>query len=206
MFLIRRGLMAALAAGLFTVPAVGEEDVRYYEENGVTYRETRRTVHRPVTQTEYVERDRIVYRPETRAESRDIYRTYQVPVTEYRWEAQLRGRFNPFVRPYWVNEYVPRTFVETRSEVVKEPYLRQELVAETRTERVPIVSQRLVEEQITSRVAVSGGGAPIRVAPESSNGAIVSSQRLGGVGEVKSDPPRYGENTAWRSSGAAIRR
>lgn len=204
MFLTKRGLLAAVTAGLFTVPATAE-DVRYYEENGVTYRESRRTVHRPITQTEYVERDRVVYRPEVRAETRDIYRSYQVPVTEYRWEAQLRGRFNPFVRPYWVNEYVPRTFWETRSEVVKEPYLRQELVAETRTEQVPIVSQRLVEEQITSRVAISSP--PIRVPSESAGSSeVVSRQKLGGVARLENDPPRYGDNTAWRSSGATIRR
>jgi hypothetical protein len=204
MFLTKRGLMAALTAGLITVQATGEE-VRYYEENGVTYRETRRTVHRPVTETEYVERDRVVYRPEYRAESRDIHRTYQLPVTEYRWEAQLRGRFNPFVRPYWVNEYVPRTFWETRTEVVKEPYLRQELVAETRTEKVPIVSQRLVEEQITSRVAISSP--TIRVPREGTGGTeVVSRQKLGGVARLENDPPRHGENTAWRPSGETIRR
>jgi len=202
MLLRRRGLLAALAAGLLTVPAIGE-DIRYYEENGVTYRESRRTVHRPITETEYIDRDRVVYRPEYRAETRDSYRTYQVPVTEYRWEAQLRGRFNPFVRPYWVNEYVPRTFVETRTEVVREPYLRQELVAETRTEKVPIVSQRLVEEQITSRVAISSP--PIRVQQEGT-GVIVSRQKLGGVSRLENDPPRHGDNTAWRSSDATIRR
>jgi hypothetical protein len=192
-----------MMAGLCAAPAASEE-IRYYEENGVTYKESRRTVHRPDTETEYVDRERVVYRPEYRSESRDVYRTYQVPVTEYRWEAQLRGRFNPFMRPYWVNEYVPRTYMEARTEVVREPYLKQELVAETRTEKVPIVSQRLVEEQITSRVAISSP--PIRVVPESGGAEIVSRQKIGGGSRMQSDPPRYGEGTAWRSSGATIRR
>ncbi|MFV2066605.1 MAG: hypothetical protein ACC645_06455, partial [Pirellulales bacterium] len=88
------------------------EGVRYYEENGVTWRETRHTVQRPVWVTRYEQREQTVYRPKVSTEYRDSYQTYQVPVTEYRWETRWHGRWNPFVRPYTTQAMVPVTRFE----------------------------------------------------------------------------------------------
>ena len=128
------------------------EDVRYFVENGVTFAETTRMVRRPVIETNFEEGpQRTVYRRQCQTEIRDTYRTVMVPVTEYRRESRWVGRWNPFVEPYLVEYNVPRTRWEPRTEVVKTPVVKAELVAETVTERVPVITRRVVEQPVVSR-------------------------------------------------------
>jgi hypothetical protein len=93
--------------------SVGE--VTYFEKDGTTYRETRETIRRPVSETRMKERERTVYRDELKSEYHDTYRTTQIPVTEYRWETRVEGIFNPFVGAHLVQRLVPKTRWETRT-------------------------------------------------------------------------------------------
>ena len=74
-------LAAILWAGCLTLVsgtfAAAEETVRYFEQNGVTYRETRRIEPRPVTATEWEERQRTVYRDRYVTEMREHKHPYQ---------------------------------------------------------------------------------------------------------------------------------
>ena len=178
--------------------AVGQE-VRYYEENGVTYQETTRTVHRPVVRTEWQDREQTVYRRAHRSEYRDTLRTYYTPVTQHEWITRMHGRWNPFVTPYYTHHLVPVTRWEPRSEVVRVPVVETEWVPEKRRVSVPVTTHRIAEEKVISRIAVGGRPAmPTRVSAQSS--AMDSS--IGGTA-LDGDPPRVG--LRWRPPGGVTR-
>ena len=71
-------------------------DVRIIQENGVSYRETTRTVQRPVTSVTMKLRQQTVYTERRRTEIHESVRTYFIPVTEYRYEPRWHGLWNPF--------------------------------------------------------------------------------------------------------------
>ncbi len=128
----------------------------YYEENGVTYREVRQTVRCPVPETKVQESEQTIYRPQWKTETRDVVRTYHVPITEYRWEAYWQGRFNPFAQPYLAQRLVPSTRWETRTETVKVPSTVYSVVPEKSVVRSPVTTWKTVERQVTSAHSASG--------------------------------------------------
>lgn len=196
----------ALAALLPLASAVSAtaDEVRYFEQDGITYRETRRTVRRPVTESRYETREETVYREHLTTDSVESYRTRHLPVTEYRLEAYWAGRWNPFRRPYLAYEYVPRTHWEPRTEVVRTPVSRRELVPERRVVQVPVTTTKMAEEEVITRVAVSGNasGDPFASSVARQGDTI----RIGGVARLDNDPPRYGQTSDWRASSGSVRR
>lgn len=152
------GLVGLLATNLGRA-----DEVRYYQDNGFTFRETRRKVPRTVYTTEMQAREVVRYRPQAAAETRDVVRSVVVPVTENRVENRLVGRWNPFVRqPYFVQRTVPTTRYEYRTETVRVPTAGGPLVAETVVEQVPVPVARVVEDELVSRIAVNApGGVPL---------------------------------------------
>lgn len=194
-----------LASSLAFCAHAAAEDVRYYEEGGVTYCERRHIVQRPVVETRYEQRDRTVYREQYTTETQETQRLVHVPVTEYRWEAYWRNRFNPFAQPYLDQRLVPRTHWEVRTETVQTPIVRRQLVPEIERQQVPVVTRRMVEEERISRVAVTGPGTggtysqPVTSVADARN-------RIGGVTNLDRDPPRYQSAPSWRPATDTIRR
>jgi hypothetical protein len=184
---------------------VRADGVRYYEQGGVTYCETRRTVEERVPQSRMQERNETVYREQLVTEMHDSVRTCWTPVTEYRWEAFWVGQWNPFVEPYLAYRYVPRTHWQKRTELVKVPVTTCRLVPETSTVRRPVAGWRVVRREVISRVAVNGGasGTP-RGWVETP--ALARREVVGGIQKLESDPPRHGSRTVWRSAGGPVRR
>ncbi len=191
------GLWAiTLAAG-----TAAADEVRYYKENGTTYRETRRTVRRPVTETRTEERQETVYRDRWVTQTREHCTTVWVPVTEYRVETRLHGWWNPFQAPVVAHYYVPTTRWEPRTRVVRVPVTVRQLVPETRTVRVPVTTLRFAEEQQVTRVAVNSPS-PTWKSPRKSAATIARRPaEIGGISRMENDPPRSG-----MSSGGTIRR
>jgi len=186
--------------------AWGKEEISYYEKNGVTYRETRCVVQRPIVETRTQQSTQTVYREQNVTELRDTIRQRWTPVTEYRWEAFWVGRWNPLAKPYLAYRYTPRTHWECSAETVKTPMVCRRLVPETRIVCMPVVTQRMVEEEHISRVAVSGTAAPQQAwtQPTRTANLVPVPKRLGpigGVARLENDPPRQGASTAWRSAG-----
>jgi len=181
--------------------AIGDE-VRYYEKDGVTYRETRRIVQRPVRETRMQSSTETVYRDETSCEFRETYRTRWIPVTEYRYEPHLVGRWNPFVTPYLTSRLVPRTHWEQQTETISVPVTCRRLVPETRTVQVPVAVVRTVPEEVITRTAVGPAAsaklATLAAAPQTPK--LARSEAVGGVARLDNDPPRQGVSTAWRAS------
>ncbi len=194
------------------------DDVRYYEDGGITYRETTQTVKRPIPHTEMQPRDVTYYREKYTTDLQDVTRTYQVPVTQYQYEPHVEGRWNPFAQPTVTYRMVPRTHWETKTEVVKIPVSRREVVPETVTHQVPVTTHKIAEDKVVSRVAIGTAGTvsagTLAANPSSlSNGGSTfnasttqggSSDSVGGVSKL--DPNQPKQNPDWRASDALLRR
>lgn len=201
-----KSLQLALSLIVAASTTARADDVRYYQENGVTYRESRYTVGHPVVETHLEPQQRTVYSQQPSATTRDVVRTYHVPVTEYRSETYLRGRWNPFVTPVMAERIKPVTNWQMRTEIVKVPVQQQVLVPQTVTVHVPVTTHRVLNEEHISRIAVSGQGVPA-VGPGSNPTAVAgttlpaqpaSAVTVGGVTNLEQDPPRVGSNFQWR--------
>lgn len=105
------------------------QDIRYFERNGITYREVMGNGGAsPILQNPQCLPT--VYRPQVYVETRQVLRSYWLPITEYRWEMRWVNRWNPFAEPYQELRYVPYTRWEYRTEVVDMPVTCQRWVAE----------------------------------------------------------------------------
>lgn len=189
----------ALAIALLQPHCVQAQNVRYYEQDGRTYKETVRTIRRPVVQTEWQQRERTVYRQQLRTELRDTLRTYATPVTQHEWVTRMHGRWNPFMTPYFTHHLVPVTRWERRAEVVQVPSVATEWVPEKRTVSVPVTTQRMAEEKVVTRVPVD----PPSASP--SHQIVQRPQSVGthiGGTAMESDPPRHG--LQWRPPGGTV--
>jgi hypothetical protein len=177
------------AAGLLAsfVPSAAinaADDVQYVREGGREYMITKRVVNRPMSKTDYKEVAREVYREEYVTDTQDVTRIVQVPVTEYRWETHWANRWNPFSQPYLVQRLVPRTHLETRTEIVKVPVTQRRLIPETHISKVPETVRWMEQEEITHKVAVDPpAGRDVS--------SIASRPGIGGK-KLESDPPRSG--------------
>ncbi len=194
--------LAALALVPMTVvqSAVGD-DVRYFEKDGLTYKETRRTVDRPVYETRYEDREQTVYREQYQTHVQESARTVHTPVTEYRWTTVMRGRWNPFVQPYFTQVLKPYRCWQAQQHVVRTPVHQRQLVPEKRTVRVPVTSQRMAKEEVITRVVVSGTPA---TGTAIVHGSPTIAGSVGGVARLDNDPPR--QSTTWRPSTPSVLR
>jgi hypothetical protein len=203
-----RGKSLKLAFGLIVAASATAraDDVRYYQENGVTYRESRYTIGHPVVETHLQPQQHTIYSQVPSSTTRDVVHTYHTPVTEYHSETYLKGRWNPFVKPYMAERIKPVTNWQMRTEVVKVPVQQQVLVPQTVTVHVPVTTHRVVNEEHISRVAVGGQGVP-SLSPGSNPTAVAGSIppaqpagaiTVGGVSNLEQDPPRVGSNYQWR--------
>ena len=207
----RRLVAAALFAAFVGAGPLRADEVRYYEKNGVTWRENRRTVEDRVPVSRMEERTETVYREEFTTEMRDTPRTSWTPVTEYRWETFWVNRWNPLAQPYPAYRYVPHTRWEMRTEMVQVPVNTRRLVPETRVVRRPVGGFQTVRREVVSRVPVRGGrtsvGGTLAAGPLTSvqAPAVARRSQIGGIARMQNDPPRYGTATAWRASTGTLR-
>ena len=73
------------------------DETRYVQINGITYCETYRTVQRTINETAYQQTTQTVYKEQFDSEVRDVTRTYLCPVTTYRAETEMVGKWNFFI-------------------------------------------------------------------------------------------------------------
>ena len=189
---------------LLVAPAVAAaQEVKVYENGGVKWQETRQVVPRPVYETKMVEQKQTVYREEIKTEQQTTYRNFQVPITEYHWEPYWANRWNPFSAPYLAYRYVPRTRWETRTQEIRTPVTRRELVPQVRTVQVPVTTQRMVDAEYIARVPVSASTPTTSATaskpndPFAAGAAPAKSSPIGGLFKMESDPPRQGA-TGWQ--------
>ncbi len=213
--MVRTVAIALVGGALVFIKAAGAEE-RYYEQDGVTYRETRERVQRPVTEIVHQPTTRTVYREQYRTEFADTVQVTSVPVTEWQLESYWRGRWNPFVQPYLAQHWVRRTRYETRTQTTPQPILRRELVAESRTEHTPVATQRMVDEEIVRRVAIArapasniAGTPPPARSSDPFGGATDAVARrvtIGGVSRLDGVPPRNVDTSGWHAGRTTVTR
>ncbi len=193
-----RGLLAAavLALGLVCLRQSRGDELRYYEQNGITYCEVRRTADRPVPEAGGVPRPYTVYREQVTTEIGQTVRTYWTPVTEYSCESYWVNRWNPFAEPYQAYRYVPRTRWEKKTEVVRVPVTCRRLVPETLAAQTAAPSRQGPRQEVVARYAVSGTSAWTAMTPAAMPGAA-GQEPVGGLLRFDGDPPRYGRKPAW---------
>src|SRR6266404_5604036 len=113
--LARRSLALAFILP-FSVPLMARaDDVQYFEKDGVTYRETKHTIHRPVAEMHYEDRQQTVYAEQLQTQLLPSQRTSLIPITEWVNEPYWVNRYNPFAQPYLAYRTVPRIRWETRT-------------------------------------------------------------------------------------------
>jgi hypothetical protein len=207
--LIRQLIVVPIVASIFLLSSAAGDQLRYYQQDGITYCETRREVQRPVYETSMQQTTRTIYKEQYYTETKDITQVYWYPVTSYRAESYWVGRWNPFVEPYVATELVPRTCWQQQTQVIKTPVTCRRLVPEVQNVEAPVTTRKLVSEEVVlSRVAVSGPAPRMATqpvaAPMRTNvgipGLISSGERIGGIARLNQDPPRYGVGTTWKTS------
>jgi hypothetical protein len=192
------------------------DEVKYLDEDGITYRETTQTTQRPVAHTTMQQRDYTYNRPRYTTELQEVQRNYQVPITEYQWKPETHRTWNPFAQPYVAYRLVPQTRWETRSETVKIPVSKVEVVPEKVTQQVPVTTQRIAQEKVVTRVAIgpaashTGGAANMAAAGSGSaapmanlNGGAPPNDGMGGMAKLDTDPPK--QSPDWRQSDSTAR-
>ena len=198
-----------IVASVFFASSVLADQLHYYQENGVTYCETRRSVQRPVFETTMQPSTRTVYKEQCYTETKDVTRTYWTPITTYRAESHWVGILNPFVEPALETELIPQTCWQQRTEVIKKmPVTSRKLVPEVQQVQVPVTTQKIVtQEYVVNRVAISEPvpqAAPQMIAQPyptparsyvSPPASIYGSGPIGGIARLNQDPPRYGVGT-----------
>jgi hypothetical protein len=165
------------AAGL-RLPA---DEIRYYEQNGVTYREVR--PGGPQTAS----RDPLA------TGTGETACTYWTPVTAYRWEAHWVNRWNPFAEPYVVYRAAPCVRWEQRTGVVRPLADCGRAAALTPTAVVPLD----LPPPPSTLPAPSAGTLP---APSAGRKA-----EIGGITRFGEVSPRFGRPPAGQTSGSLDR-
>jgi hypothetical protein len=175
-------------------------EVRYFVEDGVTYRETRRRVRRPVSETQVADREVTVYRERYTTDMRELVRTEYTPVVRHHWEPRWHGWWNPFQDPYVAYHLVSSTYWQPYQRTVRTPVSKREWVPEKRVVRAPVTKLRFVEQEEVSRVAVNP---PPRFARQASPSAPTSNHdAVVGIARLDGDPPRRGTgklDSGWRT-------
>jgi hypothetical protein len=183
-------IATTLVFGGLSLANLRADEVTYFEKDGIRYQKTRQVVQRPITELRYEPREITVNRERYTTDLQDSHRTYQVPVTEQQWVPGYQRTWNLLAPPVLSYRLMPVTRWETRSETVKIPITRREVIPETQVQQVPRYNTRYAEEETVRHVAIGtvANGTPTVARTDGSNGT-----------KLENDPPREGSSD-WRSS------
>lgn len=156
------------------VPASPEPTAGFFVDpaSGIVYRQVRRTVERPVLESEVEKREATVYRPEVVVDVRPETRTIREPVVSYIWEPRVVNRWNPLAKPTIRYEHIPKTHWESRDETFQHRETRTNWVAENRQIEVPKAVMKIRREEKLEYEAVG------RIPPEPGFDAAALSQAV----------------------------
>jgi hypothetical protein len=206
--------ISALTA-IWLAASVRADEGRYVRENGFLYYDLYRSVPKYVNETSLQQSTRTVYKEQLDTETKEVPRTWWCPVTTYRQETEMVGRWNFFIEPYYETQIVPETRWVQHCDKVKMPVTTRKLIPETQTVQVPVTHQRVVYEKVlVSRIVVNTASPP---APTPSASPTIPNwqpavtttlpryqplqgERIGGIARLESDPPRYSTNPSGSSS------
>lgn len=175
--MINRQLFAlAMVVSLLGPVSAGGNEVRYYEKDGVTYCESRRTIREQEPHFRSADSSGNVRREGDTERVQRMTRTCWTPATEYCWEPFWMGSWNPFVGPRLAYRCVPRTCWTARTEVVPVPHCR---VPENTAVDSSVAARPVVGQEVITRVAVAGRATAKAVVPLRTSG--LSQRRTNGL-------------------------
>ena len=175
--------------------------------DGVRYQVSTRKVQRTVPVTEMQDRHQTVYTQQITTENLNSQQTVITPVTQYQTVTHLRGRWNPFITPYYTYDVRPVTTWHQSVANVQVPVSRMAWVPQTQTVQVPVTTYRTAEVEETTRVALGPQNrtfasaqplSPTATIAARPSTTVISSTPLGGVA-MENDPPRSGTGNAWQT-------
>ena len=184
-------LLGSLIAGAVALPALAADEVKTYEKDGVRYQEVRRVVQRPITETHYEPRQVTNYNERYTTDMQQVQRTYQTPVTQQQWVPGYQRTWNLFAPPVLSYRLMPVTRWETRTETVRVPVTKREMIPVQTTQHVPVTSQRIVQDEHVSTYAVGtvpSAGTPSDGTQGTGMAAMATRNDMGGVNKLD-DPP-----------------
>lgn len=200
--------MCALVLAAGAVPQSLHAEI-VTDPDGTQYQVTRRVTQRTVPVTEMQTRQNTVYTQQLTSNMVNHQQLYCVPTTSYQWDTRLRGRWNPFITPYWTYNLRPVTTWNTQVANVQIPVNQVAWVPQTQTVQVPVTTYKTAQVEETTRVALGNTGTNNRtyanaqplsssatIAARPSRSTTVSSTPLGGVA-LENDPPR--QATGWQN-------
>ncbi|MCA9189759.1 MAG: hypothetical protein R3E01_07085 [Pirellulaceae bacterium] len=203
-------IMVAVVVVVGAPTAQGQDagQSRYYNQDGVTFRETTTTVKEPVSETKWQSQQQTTYRERYITEMQPVQRQVYAPVTQYEWVPRWHGWWRVFQGPHLAYHLEPRTSWQAASMTYQLPVTKREVVPETRTVQVPVTTLRMVEREQVQRTAVAASP-QTRVAynaPMVDPYATVPAYgylSVGGIARYESDPPRYStaalpDDSGWR--------
>ena len=181
-----------LVAGLLARSALAQ-DVKYETKDGVRYQITTHVVKRQVPVTVMQDRQQTVYTQQVTTNNISQQQLYSVPVTQYQWQSQLHGRWNPFITPYWTHNLRPVTIWQQQIANVQIPVSNAAWVPKTRTVQVPVTQYRTAEETVTTRVAMNEPRRLGNTQPSNGSTATIAARPstvpIGGR-KLENDPPK----------------
>jgi len=198
----RRGalVVAALVSGLLAQSAPAQE-VKYETINGIQYRVTTQVVKHQVPVSVMQDRQQTVYAQKITTNNYTHQQLYSVPVTQYQWQSQLHGRWNPFMTPYWTHNLRPVTTWHQQVANVQIPVSSVAWVPQTKTVQVPVTEYRMAEKTITSRVAMNEPRRLASAQPLSGRAVTIATRpstvEIGGR-KLENDPPKQATGN-WNS-------
>jgi len=185
-------VMAALVSGLLARSAPAQE-VKYETINGIKYQVTTQVVKHQTPVTVMQDRQQTVYAQQVTTNNYSHQQLYNVPVTQYQWQSQLRGRWNPFATPYWTHNLRPVTTWRQQVANVQIPVNSVAWVPQTKTVQVPVTEYRTAERTITTRVAMNEPRRLASAQPLSGRAVTIATRpstvEIGGR-KMDNDPPK----------------
>ena len=199
----RLGALAVLllVSGIFTHHVHAQKVTYENGPDGVRYQVTTRVVKRQIPVTVMQDRQQTVYAQQITTKNLTQQHLCCVPTTQYQWQSQLRGRWNPFVTPYWTYNLRPVTTWHQQVANVQIPVSSVAWVPQTKTVQVPVTQYRTAEETITTRVAMNEPRRLGSTQPNNGSTATIaarpSTAPIGGV-RMENDPPKQ-PTGPWKS-------
>ena len=184
-----RWAASVLALGALASTAALADDVQYETKDGIRYQVTRTVQPRVLHETKLEPYQTTTVREHYTTEMQEQARTYTVPVTQQQWVPGYQRTLNPFAPPVLTYRLMPVTRLETRTEVVRVPVTKRNLIPETSTTHIPVTKQHVVQDVHEHRVAVGvvGGTNTSNIAGGSSGTPSVANRDDLGSGGASND-------------------
>lgn len=144
-----------------------DQDVRFYEQGGITYRETKTKVRRPVREIEYQDQQQTFYREKYATQMQSVREYRYQAITQYYWEPRVHGRWNVFTGPHLAYHLRPQTTWQHQTRLAEYPVTQRTYEPQTRTVRTAVPKLSFKEEEVVARTAVgpAASGRQLATAP-----------------------------------------